>query len=505
MKKLLTSLLALFLIVTPVYGYYSYSDTNLYQFYGGNLPSISERAETYRLVNSEVYIGTAKQNNLFLEFLKYSGLEEEEEDLKMGADTQKFFGGFTYRIAGSGITASASSITLTKLTLPQNDYPIQDSDLSDTFYITLEPGNKTRQEFASCTTVGANTGGNVTLSGCTRGLSPIAPYTASTTLRFSHSGASAVIFSNSPNLYDQAAFKGNDETITGTWLVPIPTEATQVTNKTYVDNVALQGAATSSESQAGIISQATAIETASSTAFAANNPHAINSEMATSTPGNNATLQAVISENDGKLSQNWYDFSEAWTFTGQVNLDAPTTTISSATTTFDGTTSYVAIGTTTSDMLASGLAVDDDVYISGGLAIGTNATTSNGNLVVSGLASTTNLLISNSCDGCSMTYTASSTNFNVSSGSVTFTGSIPALANNVLIDYRIDDPTGGDLSTRTNIIIARVGLTTQAVQNQSADGSYIATFTWSGNNFTVEESTDVNTNGNVAGTAYWYK
>src|SRR3990167_10477975 len=105
---------------------------------------------------------------------------------------------FTYRLSGAGISSSATSLTLTSLTLPQNDYPVQDDDLDDTFFITLEPGSTTRQEFISCTTVGANSGSSVSISGCTRGLSPITPYTASSTLQFTHAGGSAVIFSDSP-------------------------------------------------------------------------------------------------------------------------------------------------------------------------------------------------------------------------------------------------------------------------------------------------------------------
>src|SRR3990167_8375215 len=72
----------------------------------------------------------------------------------------------TYNLSGAGISSSATSLSLSTLTLPQNDYPIQDADLSDIFHMTLEPGSTDRQEFISCTTVGTNTGGSVTISGC---------------------------------------------------------------------------------------------------------------------------------------------------------------------------------------------------------------------------------------------------------------------------------------------------------------------------------------------------
>lgn len=146
-------------------------------------------------------------------------------------------GGHTYYLAGSGISSSATSFTLTSFTLPQNDYPIADGDLSDTFYLTVEPGNRTRQEFISCTTVTQNAGGTATISGCTRGLSPISPYTASTSLQFAHSGGSPVILSNPPQFYEQFGALENDEAITGSWTAITPTAADGIAIKSYVDSV----------------------------------------------------------------------------------------------------------------------------------------------------------------------------------------------------------------------------------------------------------------------------
>jgi len=123
--------------------------------------------------------------------------------------------GTTYFLSGSGINSSATSITLQSLTVPQTGKTILDAELSDTFYITLEPGNRTRQELVSCTTVVQNAGGTATISGCSRGLLPFTPYTASTTYAFSHAGGSQVIFSDPPQLFNQYFAKSNDETVTG--------------------------------------------------------------------------------------------------------------------------------------------------------------------------------------------------------------------------------------------------------------------------------------------------
>ncbi len=165
----------------------------------------------------------------------YVGLQTYQGDVSVGGDLVTPIAGQTYTLAGSGMSSSDTSFTLSSFTITQNGYPIQDSDMSEVFYITLEPGSRARQEIISCTTVGANTGGPVLISGCVRGLSPITPYTASTSLAFAHSGGSTVIFSDPPQLFNQAAFKDNDETITGNWIIGAPLSSDSIANKAYVD------------------------------------------------------------------------------------------------------------------------------------------------------------------------------------------------------------------------------------------------------------------------------
>lgn len=157
----------------------------------------------------------------------------------LGADTNLFAGLQTFTLAGTGMSSSATSFSLTSFTITQNGKEIQDGDLADTFYLTLEPGSRSRQEFISCTTVVQNIDDTATISGCTRGLSPIAPYTASSTLQFAHNGGTSVIFSNSPQFYDQFTAKGNDETITGVWSFPNPTTASGTVSKGYLEANAL--------------------------------------------------------------------------------------------------------------------------------------------------------------------------------------------------------------------------------------------------------------------------
>lgn len=314
MKKLL--LLLSFLIIIPA------SASTLWEHYNYNLPSVSERTPMATNCGIYNYTGSYEQNIAFLDCL--------EGQEPFGASTQPAALS-TFNLAGSGVSSAATSITLQSLSIPQNDYLIQDSDLSDTFYITLEPGSKVRQEIASCTTVTQNAGGTATLSGCTRGLSPITPYTASSTLKFSHAGGSQVIFSDPPQLFNLYPAKANAEAITGLWTynTNLPTSTLnatttyQFTTKTYVDNVTNQGAATSSESIAGIIEQATQAEMTAGTAFDANNPHTINSEYATSSPDVRGNY-IPVAEADGYLDQDWIDLSEDRAYTGD-NTMATTT------------------------------------------------------------------------------------------------------------------------------------------------------------------------------------
>jgi len=212
MKKILSIVIPALFVAGVVYA----QPTNLWQYFnekGEVLPSFSERANLAEDIGIEGYRGTVEQNSKILNFLL--GLEGEGEEPVLGAESGFLIAGATYNLAGSGVSGSATSITLQSFTIPQTGQKIADSDLADTFYVTLEPGNRTRQEIASCTTVTQNSGGTATLSGCARGLSPLTPYTASTTLQIAHAGGAQVIFSDPPQLFNQFVNKTASSTVTG--------------------------------------------------------------------------------------------------------------------------------------------------------------------------------------------------------------------------------------------------------------------------------------------------
>lgn len=256
--------------------------------------------------------------------------------------------GQTYTLAGSGISASASSFALTSFTITQTGQPIQDSDMSSIFYVTFEPGNRTRQEIVSCTTVGTNTGSTVTISGCARGLSPLSPYSASTTLQFTHGGGTAVLVDpNSPQLFNQFVAKDNSATLTGILTFTSTAQPVYDTQPTFTNplalvnyqtllNTAISGAGTSSEATMGIGRIATVFQAASSTASSTSGaPLFLSSRYATDTPQNCSTASRggciVMSGLTGKIAQAWLDLTQTFAWTG-AHMFASTVGITGTTT-----------------------------------------------------------------------------------------------------------------------------------------------------------------------------
>ena len=420
----------------------------------------------------------------------------------LGADTVLPVAGTTYTLSGSGVSSSATSLTLSTLTLTQTGQKLLDADFSTTFYVTLEPGNRTRQEVVSCTTVVQNAAGTATLSGCSRGLSPITPYTASTTLQFAHSGGSQIIFSNPPQLYNQFTAKANDETITGIWAFPTPTASTEAATKGYVDGGILAGAATSTEGVTGIVRLATALQAASSTPTTANTPYVMQAQYATDTPqygcatGYTGTAGAgcsVIASLAGKIKQAWLDLTASFTWTGNHTFSGATTTV----------TGVFGVGTTSPYTI---MGVTGELVANNFTATSTNATSTFQNLRVVTNATTTNLVISGTQEGGATKYTASSTAFSCASGTCTYTGSAPTAANIAVGNWEAND---GGVLFRGDVTFFRTGKTSSSVMGQdtnaAANSDFSYTTSWSGANLVIVEDADESSDTSISGTIYWYQ
>lgn len=186
---------------------------------------------------------------------------------------------------GSGISSSDTSIKLTSLVTPTGD-PIITNQLiggvSNVFYGTLEP-NTTRKETVSCTTVTQNSDNTAILSGCTRGLLFTYPYTASSSLAFSHSGGSRFVLSNSPQLYQDII--------------------------DYVNNATSSGAVDASLTAKGIVEVATGTEAASNKAIGSGNtsaPLALTTAISTSTAPSSGNY-VVVTKSTGKIDNAFLD------------------------------------------------------------------------------------------------------------------------------------------------------------------------------------------------------
>lgn len=418
--------------------------------------------------------------------------------------------GQTFNLHGSGVSASASSITLASFTITQTGQKIQDSDLSATFFITLEPGNPTKQEIVSCTTVTQNANNSATLSGCSRGLSPITPYTASTTLRFAHGGGSQVIFSNPPQFYNQYPALDNDNTFVGIQsfhavprytAVPsnhssgaVASTTAEFASMAAVQAVVAAGCLDAAVGNQGCVELATEAEISAGTQSGSDARLVLTASSSTSSPNSSLCGAGCVpaTRSDGKISPLFIatTSSDAYKFGGLVTLTATgtfaTTTQASSTITNLNVTSTSTTGTFS--------------------ALTSTATSSfAGNVTVGANASTSDLIVSNSCTGCPMANTGSSTTFSVTSGTNTYTGSIPTFANTGLGRLIL---TAQGSTLKIDFILTRSGKTTSSVtwQDNGGDGdSGEYTLSWSGNNFAVTEDTDVNTNMSITGTVYWYK
>lgn len=168
------------------------------------------------------------------------------------ADTRKFLQVQKTSLAGSGISATATTIILSSLVhLPAvGGGTVEMTDLGTLGWATLEPGTS-REEIIFFTGITQNGDGTATITGVTRNLKSYAPYDQYSATGYAHAGGATFIITNNPQMYDSMTNKGNDETITGLWdfstSIPTlpaanPTTGNQAARKTYVDTkVSLTG------------------------------------------------------------------------------------------------------------------------------------------------------------------------------------------------------------------------------------------------------------------------
>lgn len=129
-----------------------------------------------------------------------------------------------FTLAGSGVTASATSVILSsfKHLSVLGSANIVTADLGDICYATLEPGTD-REEIISFTGVTQNANGTATLTGVTRNLKGYEPYDQYSASGYAHAGGSYMVVSDNPQL-----FAGLVDYINGVAVAGAPDASTSV-------------------------------------------------------------------------------------------------------------------------------------------------------------------------------------------------------------------------------------------------------------------------------------
>lgn len=243
----------------------------------------------------------------------------------------------------AGITTTQTSMTLV------SGKDAQGVSLSGAYDFVIDQGTAS-QEIVDCTTVSGTA-----VSGCTRGVDLTTGTSSVTALEFVHNRGASVQITTAPVVNIMAnilrAVEGIGQPIFYSSSVSTSTIASNRANLAsagLVADTAFAGASVINATNAarGIVSIATGLQAASSTALGAGPggaSYVLPTSIATDTPnaGSN-TSDVLMSDLTGHLKQAWIDLTAAFTWTGtQIFNGSATfnkTTSFTATTTFSGAT-----------------------------------------------------------------------------------------------------------------------------------------------------------------------
>jgi len=251
-------------------------------------------------------------------------------------------GGLTYRL-NSSIGTSDTTLTLSSFKNRTNIGLTMSNLNTDIAYATIDP-QSSRSEFISFTGVTQNSDGTATITGVTRGLADIYPFSASTTMRQTHPGQSIFILSDSPSLFNEYYVLRNNSTSTGILVfsstTPPRLDATaaqgtgtfiattsEFASVEYVNEVALTSAPNAGETVKGVVELATALESASSTILGSTGAGLVlQARYATETPQNCTSVGCIVVSNiGGKIRQSFLDLTEHFIFTSLFATSASST------------------------------------------------------------------------------------------------------------------------------------------------------------------------------------
>jgi len=305
MKKIISLCLFLLIITMPV------SASFLYEY--GSFDERAQMAVDYGIVNNiSEYIGSYEQNIKLLNALDHAG---EANEMVGGASGESelplLVANFETSLA-SKITSDATTLTLVSATTDAGN------SLSGWYGLTIDVGNS-NQEYV----IGNCSG--VTCSSLIRGISTDNGVSTSTDWQYSHRRGAAVQMTDHPNLVIITNILNGIDGIPDILYYDDSntfTSAKQLIDKNYADSIANQGAATSSDTVAGIAERATAAEQAANTNYGTDRPLYLGAKYASSTSANN---YAIIADSSGELDPSWisdnnYTFSGDNSFTGSTTI-----------------------------------------------------------------------------------------------------------------------------------------------------------------------------------------
>lgn len=245
-------------------------------------------------------------------------------------------------LSGAGVTANATSINLTSFTTRQGT-PITTANIGGIGYVTIDPGTS-KEENVSFTGITQNSNGSAVLTGVTRGLQDVYPYTATSSLAIAHSGGATVITSNSGAFYSQFVIAGNTSTITGvmtfassslpgvtsdTTNAQVGTSSFNLATVGYVNSTSFSGAPNGSVSVKGIYQEATTAQVASGTNVGSTGADLITPNRYSSLTASTSPVSVIAS---GTIDPSYL-------LNGNYNLGSTTVqSITSASTTLNGNT-----------------------------------------------------------------------------------------------------------------------------------------------------------------------
>lgn len=156
----------------------------------------------------------------------------------------------------AGISAAATSMTITPYPLDLDGNKLVMADFGTIPTATIDPGVYQYEEIVSFTGITDNGDGTATLTGLTRDLQSKSPYTSSGTGK-QHGSSAVVVFSNNPQMYADFALLDGDNVFTGSNSFPVPTVGSNPATKDYVDTAAFNGAGPASTTAYGLVKLST--------------------------------------------------------------------------------------------------------------------------------------------------------------------------------------------------------------------------------------------------------